>query len=737
MEKISVNLSNCFGIQMLREDFDFSDSNVIAIYARNGLMKTSFSKTFKKLQTNKLSEIKDEIFNLDGNVSIKWNDRDIKPDDIFVINSFENSYESDNIASLLLNDTVKEKINTVLKLKNNFIKLLEKYSGLKISKISAGTRIFELEPAIVNDFNFTEDSFLFNIKSLNSMTLEYDCKDVKYINIFDETVLKKITSDDFQNKINDFLNKSDEIYSTYEFLEKGNFTLPKLKDIEKALDKDRFFVKSNYLLLEGGNEIKDGNDLKNKITEIENNLKAVPEFKEIEKMLSDAKGTILKDIIENNPDLISYLKAEKLSDLRKNLWISYIQAEHLKFKELLSEYETLETEIESVNLDDTPWKNALNIFEERFTVPYKMVISNLKGSIIGESVPRVEFSFERDGNCVHMERSKLEDINVLSQGEKRALYLLNIIFDIEQIRETQKETLFIIDDIADSFDYKNKYAIVEYLYEMAQNNNFHLIILSHNFDFYRTVSSRLNIKGDNRLCADLDENKIVLNKEKYQNQPFIYWKKHLNKTNILALIPFVRNIIEYGNDKNVGGVDGINKDYLLLTHLLHEKDRSSYIKFHTLKLIYNSYLGTSNFEDDVDDTDNVLVELYKVADAITTANVDLEYKIILSIAIRHIAEKFMMPLICEYDGTLIWKKGKNQITGTSAEFMVYLAEVGNQTRELFGAYKQFGNTDKIKILEEVNIMTPENIHLNSFMYEPILDMDIVELITLYQKIKNF
>ena len=68
--------------------------------------------------------------------------------------------------------------------------------------------------------------------------------------------------------------------------------------------------------------------------------------------------------------------------------------------------------------------------------------------------------------------------------------------------------------------------------------------------------------------------------------------------------------------------------------------------------------------------------------------------------------------------------------------MIHLDSSGNQTRELFNAYKQFGIQDKIKILEEVNIMTPENIHLNSFMYEPILDMDINELLNLYQKVKS-
>ena len=51
--------------------------------------------------------------------------------------------------------------------------------------------------------------------------------------------------------------------------------------------------------------------------------------------------------------------------------------------------------------------------------------------------------------------------------------------------------------------------------------------------------------------------------------------------------------------------------------------------------------------------------------------------------------------------------------------------------------KQFGDKDIIKVLEKVNIMTPENIHLNSFMYEPILDMDIVELLNLYKIVAKF
>ena len=61
MNKIDVKLQNCFGIESLDYEFDFSSDNVYSIYARNGLMKTSLAKTFGKIQTKKQKEIGDVI----------------------------------------------------------------------------------------------------------------------------------------------------------------------------------------------------------------------------------------------------------------------------------------------------------------------------------------------------------------------------------------------------------------------------------------------------------------------------------------------------------------------------------------------------------------------------------------------------------------------------------------------------------------------------------------------------
>ena len=51
--------------------------------------------------------------------------------------------------------------------------------------------------------------------------------------------------------------------------------------------------------------------------------------------------------------------------------------------------------------------------------------------------------------------------------------------------------------------------------------------------------------------------------------------------------------------------------------------------------------------------------------------------------------------------------------------------------------EEFNNEkDNIEILKRVNLITPENIHINSFMYEPILDMGDWELRDLYKTVKE-
>ena len=60
----------------------------------------------------------------------------------------------------------------------------------------------------------------------------------------------------------------------------------------------------------------------------------------------------------------------------------------------------------------------------------------------------------------------------------------------------------------------------------------------------------------------------------------------------------------------------------------------------------------------------------------------------------------------------------------------------HQTQELLARFKgQFAKETKaIEVLDRVQLMTPENIHLNSFMYEPIVDMSGDHLRKLYSDV---
>ena len=89
----------------------------------------------------------------------------------------------------------------------------------------------------------------------------------------------------------------------------------------------------------------------------------------------------------------------------------------------------------------------------------------------------------------------------------------------------------------------------------------------------------------------------------------------------------------------------------------------------------------------------------------------LENKIVLAIACRLLAEKYLIKIL---------KPNTDLITS-------------NQTSELIKQYKEYPNKRKnnLLVLDKVNLMTPENIHVNAFMYEPLIDMSVYHLRDLY------
>ena len=358
----------------------------------------------------------------------------------------------------------------------------------------------------------------------------------------------------------------------------------------------------------------------------------------------------------------------------------------------------------------TQWESVIEIFNDRFFVPFKLTATNRISVILGgEPMLSLGFTFEDGTDKASVEKATL--MQALSTGEKKALYVLNIIFEVEARKKANQETIFIVDDIADSFDYKNKYAIIQYLKDIAEGPHFKQIILTHNFDFFRTVNSRFVCYSH---CLMAFKNSIGLTLKQAIGIKNIFvndWKPNFFKDpqKKIASIPFIRNIIEYTK----GGED---PDFIKLTSLLHWKSDSASITQDELDTIYNRVFGATGMSTDgkkpvIDIIHNEARVCVKASDSI-----NFENKIVLSIAIRIAAEQFMVKKIND---------------------PAFIASIeSNQTEKLLTKFKVLfsGETDAIKTIQRVVLMTPENIHLNSFMYEPILDMSDEHLRKLYEDV---
>ena len=715
MQKVLIHLENCYGIGTLVYEFDFTQTNAYSVYAPNGFMKTSLSKTFLDLSRNKVSsdlihperETKREIKVETG--------IDLKADQVFVIEPYNESFDSEKTSLLLVNQAIKQQYDEALKKiedrKNDLFKRLKQRSGLTGRTVTPETELL---------MRFGHSSIYDLLDGLEANVGEKPderMSTIVYERLFNDKALGLLESGQISQQLKDYIEKYNELIEGSPILSK-TFNHYHAKTINKNLVDNGFFAASHSVNLFNGktkDEITSADDLDAKIEGEKTRVLADKElnkkFEAIDKKLTTKELREFRDYLLDNKDIVAELGDFK--NLQKDIWLAYLSAERETYLDFLKEYrfgkEIIKQSIEAAKQEKTEWEEVVKMFNERFTVPFTLEVSNQEDVILKGTKPEISFGFKEDAQPKPVDRKLL--LEVLSQGERRALYILNILFEINARRKQGQETVLIADDIADSFDYKNKYAIVEYLKDVSELDKFCCVFLTHNFDFHRTISGRLNIGRPYRLFVGKNGRDLALKKEKYQDNPFEYWKNNLNEMRYaISCVPFVRNLAQYC---------GRDAEFIRLTSLLHMKSDTAAITVQHMESIFKSIINRPN-QPLADPQKPVLDIIYELADEIEQENdeqAELESKIILSIAIRLKAETFMVGKIA--DQTFVGGITKNQ------------------TVQLLKRYRDDFQQEKesIGLMEQVNLMTPENIHLNSFMYEPILDMSPKHLKQLYAAVK--
>jgi hypothetical protein len=723
MNIIEIKFQNCFGIGKLDHKFDFAQLNTgsFLIYAPNGTMKTSFAKTLDLISKNDAKAMPtDRVYdNRPTSYKVLADGNSIPNESILVVNAEDNTYDtSTKISSFIASKDLKKRYDEIYS-------ELDKKQSEYIKKLKQVSQSTDCETEFITVFGqSSKDTFLELLLTISkSLVAKPDSYSFRYNDIFDKKGNVKKFLDKNQPLLTQYLSSYNDLLNKSKFFKgsSNSFGTFQASELLKSTEDNSYFEAGHKFTLSDNAEIKSAPELQllvqKEITSIVNDENLKKSFDQVDKSIgANTELRSFKSAIEK--DNLLLVELEKYEAFRKKVWLNYISTLTRETLDLVQFYESKKVEIEKIikeaKKEFTIWEEIIKTFNERFYVPFEIKLVNQEDVVLKEETANLEFDY-KDPNQTPVRKDKSSLLSILSKGEQRAFYILQLLFDTESRKQLNQQTFLVLDDIADSFDYKNKYAIIEYIKELNHNPTFKLIILTHNFDFYRTVASRLSLDWNAvYMVVKNDNREITLLQGKYRKDIFTHFKQHLSDQKaFVSIIPFVRNLIEY-----IEGATSTN--YLLLTSCLHLKaNTSSIICADILNLIHANFSSTIN-QNIFFGTKLIKDLIYETADSIEQENpineILLENKITLSIAIRLRAEEYMMRKI----------PNSNTLVITS-----------NQTSELLAHFK-IVNSDKLvlTILERVNLMTPENIHINAFMYEPLIDISVFHLIGLYKNVKQ-
>jgi hypothetical protein len=720
MKKVAISLKNCYGIKKLDYTFIFNNKAAYAIYAPNGVMKSSLAKTFQDAASGEPSS--DRIFPTRQTVRqiIDENGAAIDGERVLVALPYDPYFGPTEKTATLLVDA---------KLRREYAQLhvdIEKAKDALLAAIrkqASSKRDFahEVAAAFTNSEDF--DLAVTRIRQELEGQKETPFAEVPYDIIFDDKVLKALDTKDLRDAVENYIKRYNDLLTASTYFKKGTFDYYDAGQIAKSLSDHGFFEAHHTVNLKA----------------TAGDILEIATQKELEGVINKEKEAILKDKnlrktfdavakqLEKNAELREFYRylqdheallsqMNNVAKFKEDVLKSYLKSSYELYVGMMQSFDAAakrKAEIEEeARKQRAQWDEVIAIFNDRFFVPFRLEARNRIQVMLGdEQIINLGFTYQDGTETAQIEKPTL--LTVLSTGERKALYILNVIFEVQRRMKAKQETLLVVDDIADSFDYQNKYAIIHYLKDISEDGLFKLIIMTHNFDFFRCIEGRF-VGYSNCLMASKNKSETLLAQATGIRNVFANdWKKDFftdNKKKI-ASIPFLRNLIEMTTGES-------DPNYLKLTSMLHAKPDSAGITIADLDKIFNALCKKQGASADA--KGKVVDVVTKEADACLqdTGGLKLENKIVLAIGIRLAAERFVIATI------------------NDAQFVNSIAS--NQTQALIDEYRKRypGNGDILKVLDGVALMTPENIHVNSFMYEPIVDMSDEHLKKLYAKVKK-
>lgn len=547
---------------------------------------------------------------------------------------------------------------------------------------------------------------------------------------------KKTTIDVFSDR--------EVFYNNNSFFDKKTFKITKFIEALENLSECGFFSKNTLTLKsDNGTELKI-DSYKNFVENDElKNSKFIGSFLN--------KGVVNEDFFMNfhqkNENFLDGCLTN--SDFEKKFiiqcFLEFDQIEDLC--NLISDNDIRKLE-ETIEEQKIIWDCVLNDFFDYFKAPFSLNFS--EGNILKNSKDMFFLKYCYEGNFVDKDYL----IKNLSQGEKRSFYLLDCMFKIKSFfNELNKSdsAVIVFDDIVDSFDYANKYAVIGALKKICddyknlnRNSSCYIFLMTHNYDFLRSLNKAFGkenqffgLKDEHKnislkkvnIDEDFEKKWIKCSKEIIVNKQELcdFNGKDFNSSCLFAAFPLIREV--YSKASKIKKSLNVEKNKML--SFLHYMEDTDKLKMNDFYKVFSSLLGVEetakfnkydNIQDFYVETLKNICGSYKIG--LPPLENELHKKICLSIYIRIMTEKEIKR---ELD-----LQGKN---------IDYLEIKANQFGYLMNEYNkldfQVCKKDYRKLFNKINWCASGFIHFNSFMYEVLIDTPISVLIGLYDEVNSF
>lgn len=386
--KLNVDLKNCYGISELKHCFDFADSSGYAIYAPNGFMKTSLSKTFDDHAKNKKSE--DLIFpdRVTSRELTDENGASIAADTIFVIEPYNQEFSSNQTSLLLVNAAIKQQYDNALK------QIAEKLSALfgklkQLSGLSGRTITPETEfLKVFGSKNVAE--LLESLAETIAQTQPTKLADLVYSEIFNDKTIALLESGTIKDQLEEYIQRYNDLVSKSDVLSR-QFNHYSAGAVNKQLTDNGFFAAKHTINLhtkDGKKEISSAAELTQRIEDerkkIFTDKDLAGKFDAIDKKIQNVELRKFRDYLFDNQEILPELK--NFRQLQKDVWIAYLVSQKDLYDLFLAQYKagkvTIDAAVTQAREERTAWEQVVETFNKRFFVPFKMSVSNQEDVIL-------------------------------------------------------------------------------------------------------------------------------------------------------------------------------------------------------------------------------------------------------------------------------------------------------------------------------------------------------------------